>query len=139
MKDGRKGFPDHGMILTKATAWDLVRVGLESAKAKGSKVNWQPDKRVYLTFAKNEFPKKFVSQDVIVMTVPLEFPDPKKSGKSTTLYFGVELDSATGVTMTSPQVIDLKPVMGRHFSVKYKVALSKAWRPSLRNTIRNQR
>jgi hypothetical protein len=113
-------FPGHGQQLVGVKAWDVFRVGIESAARKMPGLEYGTP--TYHILPRKNLPTKLkATQDMIVMAIPMEIhiKDSRLDGK--TYYLCVQLDSAEGLPITKAAFENGKPGTGSQLNIKYRV------------------
>ena len=112
-------FPGHGQELVGVKAWDIFRVGLESAARKCPGSNWLA--YVPCDPRKNLPAKLNATRDMIVMAIPLNVHIKGSRFDGNTYYLCIQMDSADGLPITKAVFEDGKLGQGSQLSVKYRV------------------
>ncbi len=117
---GASNFPGHGLELVGVKAWDVFRVGLESATRKmpGLEIGTP----TYHVIPLKNLPATLkASRDMIVMAIPLNVHVKNSRFDGNTYYLCIQIDSAEGVPITKAVFGDSKLGRGSQLSVKYQV------------------
>jgi hypothetical protein len=112
-------FPGHGQELVGAKAWDVFRVGLESATRKmpGLEVG----SPMYHVIPSKNLPAKLkAKRDMIVMAIPLNVHIKGSHYDGNTYYLCIQIDSADGLPMTKVAFEDIKLGRGSQLNLKYR-------------------
>ena len=89
-------FPGHGQELVGVKAWDVFRVGLESATRKTPGLEFGTP--TYLVIPRKNLPAKLkATHDMIVMAIPLNVHVKGSRFDGNTYYLCVQIDSADGL------------------------------------------
>jgi hypothetical protein len=113
-------FPGHGQELVGIKAWDIFRVGLESATRKSPGLEFGPP--TYHVVPRKNLPAKLkATRDIVVMAIPLNVHVKGSPFDGNTYYLCVQMDSADGLPITKAVFEDSKFGRGSQLSVKYRV------------------
>lgn len=122
--EGRRGvqraLPGHGHPLAGARAWDVIRMGLESAKQKTPKLEYGTP--LYHKIPQINIPEGLATtSDMLVMAVPINVhvKDSPLDGK--TYYLCVQIDSAEGLPTTAATFEDGELGSGSQLKIVYHV------------------
>lgn len=113
-------FPGHGQELVGVKAWDVFRVGLESATRKMPGLEFGSP-TFHLTPRKNLPAKLKATRDMVVMAIPLNVHIKGSPFDGNTYYLCVQMDSAEGLPITKAAFENSKLGRGSQLSVKYRV------------------
>jgi hypothetical protein len=117
---GAQALPGHGQILVGAKAWDVFRVGLESAARR--KPGLEYGTPTYHKIPRRNLPANIVaSGDMIVVAIPMVVHAKGSRIDGETYYLCVQIDSAEGVTLTPATFENGKPGRGSQMQIKYRV------------------
>jgi hypothetical protein len=113
-------FPGHGQELVGVKAWDVFRVGLESAARKMPGLEFGSP--TYHMIPRKTLPAKLkAAHDMIVMAIPLNVHVKNSRFDGNTYILCVQIDSAEGVPITKAIFEDAKLGRGSQLSVNYRV------------------
>jgi hypothetical protein len=113
-------FPGHGQELVGLKAWDVFRVGLESATRKMPGLEFGSP--TYHMIPRKNLPAKLkATRDMIVMAIPLNVHIKGSPFDGNTYYLCIQMDSADGMPITKAAFEDSKLGRGSQLNVKYRV------------------
>lgn len=113
-------FPGHGQELVGVKAWDVFRVGLESAARKMPGLEFGSP--TYHMIPRKNLPAKLkAARDMIVMAIPLNVHIKGSPFDGNTYFLCIQIDSAEGVPITKAVFEDSKLGRGSQLNVKYRV------------------
>jgi hypothetical protein len=114
-------FPGHGQELVGVKAWDVFRVGLESAVRKSPGLEFgQPS---YLVIPRKSLPARLkATRDMIVMAIPINVHVKGSPFDGKNYFLCVQIDSADGVSVSKASIDDAKPGRGSQFHAKVRAA-----------------
>ena len=111
--------PGHGQELVGAKAWDVFRVGLESATPKSPGLEFGPPS--YLVIPQKALPASLkATHDMIVMAIPINVHVKGSRFDGNTYYFCVQIDSAGGEPVAKAVFEDAKCGKGSQVSLKIR-------------------
>jgi hypothetical protein len=113
-------FPGHGQEPVGVKAWDVFRVGLESASRKMPGLEFGSP--TYHIIPRKNLPAKLkATRDMIVMAIPLNVHIKGSRFDGNTYFLCIQIDSAEGVPITKAVFEDSKLGRGSQLSVKYRL------------------
>jgi|tagenome__1003787_1003787.scaffolds.fasta_scaffold20974762_2 hypothetical protein len=113
-------FPGHGQELVGVKAWDVFRVGLESAARKMPGLEFGSP--TYHIIPRKNLPAKFkAARDMIVMAIPLNVHIKGSKFDGNTYFLCIQMDSADGLPITKALFEDSKLGRGSQLNLKYRV------------------
>jgi hypothetical protein len=113
-------FPGHGQELVGVKAWDIFRVGLESATRKMPGLEF--DSPTYHVIPGKSLPATLkTTRDMVVMAIPLNVHIKGSAFDGNTYYLCIQMDSADGLPITKAVFENSKRGRGSQLSVKYRV------------------
>jgi hypothetical protein len=113
-------FPGHAQELVGVKAWDVFRVGLESAARKVPGLEFGSP-TYHMIPRKNLPPKLKAARDMIVMAIPLNVHIKGSKFDGNTYFLCIQIDSAEGVPITKAVFDNTKLGRGSQLTVKYRV------------------
>jgi hypothetical protein len=112
-------FPGHGQELVGIKAWDVFRVGLESAVRKSPGLEFGAP--TYLIIPLKNLPAELkATHDIVVMAIPLNVHIKGSRFDGNTYYLCVQIDSADGVPISKATFENAKSGRGSQMSVKFR-------------------
>jgi len=118
-------FPGHGQELVGVKAWDVFRVGLESAARKNAGLEFGSPS--YLVVARKGLPAKLKAiRDMIVMAIPINVHIKGSSFDGNNYFLCIQMDSADGLSLSKATISDAKPGRGSQFHAKIRAANGEA-------------
>ena len=113
-------FPGHGQELVGVKAWDIFRLGLESATRKMPGLEFGSP--TYHIVPRKNLPAKLkATRDMVVLAIPLNVHVKGSPFDGKTYFLCVQMDSADGLPITKAAFEDGKLGRGSQLSVKYRV------------------
>jgi hypothetical protein len=113
-------FPGHGQELVGAKAWDVFRVGLESATRKMPGLEFGAP--TYHIIPRKNLPAQLkATRDMVVMAIPINVHVKGSRFDGNSYYLCVQMDSAIGLPITTATFEDGKLGIGSQLHVKYRV------------------
>jgi hypothetical protein len=112
-------FPGHGQELVGIKAWDVFRVGLESAVRKSPGLEFGAP--TYLIIPRKNLPAELkATHDMVVMAIPLNVHIKGSRFDGNTYFLCVQIDSADGVPISKATFENAKSGRGSQMSVKFR-------------------
>jgi hypothetical protein len=112
-------FPGHGQELVGVKAWDVFRVGLESATRKSPGLEFGTP--LYHVIPRKNLPAKLkATHDMVVMAIPINVHIKGSRFDGNMYYLCVEVDSADGVPISKATFEDAKSGRGSQLQVKFR-------------------
>jgi hypothetical protein len=111
--------PGHGQELVGVKAWDVFRVGLESATRKMPGLEFGSPS--YLIIPRKNLPAKLKAvHDMIVMAIPINVHIKGSPFDGNSYYFCVQIDSADGLQISKATFEDVKLGRGSQLHLKMR-------------------
>jgi hypothetical protein len=111
--------PGHGLELVGVKAWDVFRVGLESAMRTTPGLEFGAPS--YLVIPRKSLPAKLkATHDMIVMAIPMNVHVKGSRFDGNSYFFCVQMDSADGLQVSKATFEDAKPGKGNQISVQIR-------------------
>jgi hypothetical protein len=112
-------FPGHGQELVGVKAWNVFRVGLESATRKSPGLEFGTP--LYHIIPRKNLPVKLKAKhDMLVMAIPINVHIKGSRYDGNTYYLCVEIDSADGVPISKATFENAKSGRGSQLQVKFR-------------------
>jgi len=112
-------FPGHGQELVGVKAWDVFRVGLESAVRKSPGLEFGTP--LYHIIPRKNLPAKLnTTRDMVVMAIPMDVHIKGIRFDGNTYYLCIQIDSADEVPISKATFEDAKPGRGSQLQVKFR-------------------
>lgn len=119
--DGRSAsiVPGHGQEFVGVKAWDVFRVGLESAVRKMPGLEFGTPS--YLIIPRKSLPAKLkATSDITVMAIPVSVHRKGSKFDGNNYYLCIQIDSAEGVSISKATFESAKLGKGSQFNVNIK-------------------
>ena len=118
-------FPGHGQELVGVKAWDVFRVGLESAVRKSPGLEFGTP--LYHIIPRRNLPAKLkATRDMLVMAIPMNVHINGSRFDGNTYYLCIQVDSAEGVPISKATFEGAKLGRGSQLQVKYRTKTGEA-------------
>ena len=115
-------FPGHGQELVGIKAWDVFRVGLESAVRKSPGLEFGTP--TYLVIPRKNLPAELkATRDMVVMAIPMNVHIKGNRFDGNTYYLCVQIDSADGIPISKATFENAKSGSGSQMSVKFRTKI----------------
>jgi hypothetical protein len=113
-------FPGHGQELVGVKAWEVFRVGLESATRQMPGLEFGSP--TYHVLSRKNLPAELkAAHDMVLMAIPLNVHIKGSRFDGNTYYLCIQMDSADGLPITKAVFEDSKFGRGSQLTVKYRV------------------